>query len=106
MRVYTQVNSFYTCPDAVIICGEPPFIDNEFDTILNPAVLIEILSDSTEQYDRTTKFDFYKKIPTLEEYVLIDSRKILIESYTKQADKSWQSTTYNKLNDVWELVSI
>jgi Uma2 family endonuclease len=106
LRVYTQLNSFYTYPDAVIICDEPSFIDNEFDTLLNPTVLIEILSDSTEQYDRTIKFDFYKNIPTLKQYVLIDSRKILIEVYTKLADKSWQPALYNNLNEEWELTFI
>ena len=106
LRIYAQLNSFYTYPDAVIICDEPSFIDNEFDTLLNPTVLIEILSDSTEQYDRTIKFDYYKNIPALKQYVLIDSRKVVIEVYTKQLDKSWQPAQYNNLNEEWELTSI
>ena len=69
-------------------------------------MLIEILSDSTEEYDRTIKFGFYKNIPTLEQYVLIDTRKILIEVYTKLTDKTWQPTLYNNLDEEWELSSI
>ena len=106
LRVYTQLNSFYTYPDAVIICGDPSFIDKQFDTILNPAILFEILSPSTEEYDRTTKFEFYKNIPTLKHYVLIDSRKFFVQIFTQEADKSWSLKEYNLPDEQWLLKSI
>jgi len=106
LRVHTQLKSFYTYPDAVVICGEPSFVDNEFDTIINPTILFEILSPSTEEYDRTIKFEFYKNIPSLRQYVLIDSQKILIEVFTKQEDKSWRSEKYNNPEDEWTLETI
>ena len=106
LRVHTQLKSFYTYPDAVVICGEPSFVDNEFDTIINPTILFEILSPSTEEYDRTIKFEFYKNIPSLKQYVLIDSQKFLIEVFTKQEDKSWRSEKYNNPEDEWTLETI
>lgn len=106
LRVHTLLKSFYTYPDAVIICGEPVFVDNEFDTIINPSVLFEILSPSTEEYDRTVKFEFYKNLTTLQQYVLIDSQKILIEVFTKQQDNSWLSQKYENPEHEWVLASI
>ncbi len=106
LRVFTQLPSFYTYPDAVIICGDPSFLDREFDTVLNPTILFEILSPSTQEYDRTIKFDFYKNIPTLKQYVLIDSQKIIVQIFTKQFDKSWSLDEYHSLEDEWTLSSI
>ena len=106
LRVYTQLKSFYTYPDAVIICGDPSFIDKEFDTILNPTILFEILSPSTEEYDKTTKFEFYDNIPTLKHYVLIDSRKTFVQVFTKQTDKSWSLKEHHLSEEEWELKAI
>ena len=106
LRVHTQLKSFYTYPDAVIICGEPSFVDREFDTIINPAVLFEILSPSTEEYDRTIKFDFYKNIHSLKQYVLIDSQKILVEVFTRGKDNLWSSEKYTQPEEEWSLTSI
>jgi Uma2 family endonuclease len=106
LRVHTQLKSFYTYPDAVIICGAPSFVDNEFDTIINPTILFEILSPSTEEYDRTIKFDFYKNISSLKQYVLIDSQKVLVEVFTKQNDHSWVSQKHTNTEEEWELSSI
>ncbi len=106
LRVHTQLKSFYTYPDAVVICGEPSFVDNEFDTIVNPTILFEILSPTTEEYDRTIKFEFYKNISTLKQYVLIDSQKMLIEVFTKQADNSWLAIKKTNPEDEWTLDSI
>ncbi|MEO6732837.1 MAG: Uma2 family endonuclease [Ferruginibacter sp.] len=106
LRVHSWFQSFYTYPDAVVICGEPAFVDNEFDTIINPSILFEILSPATEEYDRTIKFEFYKNITTLQQYVLIDSQKILIEVFTKQQDNSWLSKKYEHPEDEWVLAPI
>jgi len=107
LRIYTQQKSFYTYPDAVIICGDPSFIDNEFDdTVLNPTIIFEILSPSTEDFDKTIKFDFYKNIPTLKQYVLLDSQKIMVQIFTKQADNTWLIQQHDLLEDQWELTAI
>jgi len=107
LRVHTQLQSFYTYPDAVVICGEPSFVDKAFDTIINPTILFEILSTSTEEYDRTIKFDFYKNIPSLQQYVLIDSQKISIEVFTRQTDQhTWLSEQFTNLEEEWHLISI
>jgi Uma2 family endonuclease len=107
LRVHTQFQSFYTYPDAVVICGEPSFVDKEFDTIVNPSILFEILSPSTEEYDRTIKFDFYKNIPSLQQYVMIDSQKMLIEVFTRQPDnKTWLAEKFTGPEEAWQLSSI
>ncbi|MEO7768703.1 MAG: Uma2 family endonuclease [Ferruginibacter sp.] len=106
LRVHTQFKSFYTYPDAVIICGEPSFADKEFDTIINPAILFEILSPSTEEYDRTIKFEFYKNIPSLKQYVLIDSQRVLIEVFTKKKNNIWLSEVFIYPEEEWYLESV
>ena len=71
LRVRVAATGLYTYPDAVIICGAPDLLRGPTDTLLNPRVVIEILSPSTESYDRTQKFDHYRQLPTLQEYVLV-----------------------------------
>ena len=71
MRVKENQSESYFYPDVVIACGEPQFEDDVFDTLLNPVVIIEVLSPSTEVYDRTEKFEYYKQITTLQEYILV-----------------------------------
>jgi Uma2 family endonuclease len=82
-----------TYPDGSIICGSPeihPAAGSESDVVTNPRVLIEVLSPSTEHYDRTTKFDIYRDIPTFEEYVLVEQRSPRIETYRRFEDGSWR----------------
>lgn len=89
LRVHIPYNSLYTYPDAVIVCGEPDIRDKETDTLLNPAVLAEVLSKSTESYDRGNKFALYREIVSLKEYILIASEAVGIEHYTKQENGTW-----------------
>lgn len=89
LRVHIPSNSLYTYPDALIICGKPQMLDDEFDTLLNPLVLVEILSKSTQSYDRGDKFALYRDIPSLQEYILIHSEKIGVEQYLRQANGNW-----------------
>lgn len=84
MRVHNKENSLYTYPDIVVVCGERQFLDDEFDTLTNPVILIEVLSPSTEDYDRGTKFKLYRTISSLQHYVLISSTEVLAEVYTRQ----------------------
>ena len=89
MRVFVPSVRLYTYPDIVVVCGEPEFIDDEFDTLINPLLLIEILSESTESYDRGQKFKNYRSIDSLREYVLISQKSTSIEKYVKHGDGLW-----------------
>ena len=89
MRVFVPKTRLYTYPDVVVVCGEPQFQDDVFDTLLNPILLIEVLSESTESYDRGRKFQHYRSIESLSEYVLISQDEARIEKYIKQGDGFW-----------------
>ncbi len=89
MRVFVPKTGLYTYPDVVVVCGEPQFQDKVFDTLLNPTLLIEVLSESTESYDRGKKFQHYRSIESLREYVLISQDEARIEKYVKSGDGFW-----------------
>lgn len=89
MRVFVPRSGLYTYPDLVVVCGEPQFQDDVHDTLLNPVMLIEVLSDSTEGYDRGRKFQHYRSIESLDEYVLVSQNDARIEKYIKQGDGFW-----------------
>ena len=96
----------YVYPDGVVVCGEPQFEDGHLDTLLNPTVIIEVLSESTERYDRSKKFGFYRTIESLAEYILIAQDEYSIEQYVKQADGRWLLSDHRSPEDVVELASI
>jgi Uma2 family endonuclease len=106
LRVKVDVTGLYTYPDLVIVCGAPQFEDEEFDTLLNPSVVVEILSDSTEKYDRGTKFAHYRTIPSVREYILVAQDRPLVERYVRQVDNSWLLTTFSGLNEVFAFGTI
>ncbi|MXV75149.1 Uma2 family endonuclease [Candidatus Poribacteria bacterium] len=105
MRVKVSAAGLYTYPDVVIVCDEPRFEDSHFDTLLNPTVLIEVLSPSTAAYDRGEKFASYQKLDSLCEYVLISQDSVCVEHYLRQA-QDWNLTEFRSLDDVFSLVSI
>nr|WP_320014110.1 Uma2 family endonuclease [uncultured Desulfobacter sp.] len=78
MRV--KIENSYAYPDIVIFCGDATFEDNKFDTLTNPVVIMEILSDSTESFDRGDKFAYYRAIPTLKEYILVSQKKFVLNN--------------------------
>ncbi|WP_027147852.1 Uma2 family endonuclease [Methylobacter tundripaludum] len=86
MRVKAADARSYHYPDIVVVCGTPQFEDAHVDTLLNPTLLIEVLSPSTEAYDRGGKFAHYRKIPTLREYLLVAQDQPSIERYLRQGD--------------------
>jgi Uma2 family endonuclease len=107
LRVHVPENTLYTYPDIIVICDEPKFVDDTFDTITNPSILIEILSPSTEAYDRGAKFDLYRDIQSLTEYILISSTSHHVISYTKSAnDNSWIFKDYTQLHESLQIDSI
>ena len=105
MRVKVGLAGLYTYPDVVVVCEEPRFEDSHFDTLLNPTVLIEVLSPSTAAYDRGDKFASYQKLDSLCEYVLISQDNVCVEHYLREG-QTWDLTEFRSFNDVFSLVSI
>ena len=105
MRVKVSSAGRYTYPDVVVVCDEPRFEDSHFDTLLNPTVLIEVLSPSTAAYDRGDKFTSYQKLDSLREYVLISQDNVHVEHYLRQ-EEEWVFTEFRSLADILQLVSI
>lgn len=106
LRIHVPADSLYTYPDILIVCGEPEFTDDEFDTLLNPSVIIEILSPSTANYDRGAKFDLYREIKSLKEYLLVDSTAVHLVHYGKNADVTWTLSESKDMNDVFSITAI
>jgi Uma2 family endonuclease len=82
-------SGLYTYPDVSVACGEPRFLDDEVDTLLNPIVIVEVLSESTEGYDRGEKFAHYRRLPSLREYVLVSPAEPRLEAYARNAAGEW-----------------
>jgi len=93
MRVRVSATGLYTYPDVVVVCGEPRFLDDRRDTLLNPSLIVEVLSPSTEAYDRGRKFEHYRSIPSLTEYLLVASDRIHLDLYARQPAGQWLLTS-------------
>ncbi|MCA2813749.1 MAG: Uma2 family endonuclease [Microcystis sp. M090S1] len=93
-------------PDLMIIAGEPLFSDNRNDEILNPCLIIEVLSPSTSGYDRGDKFRYYRSIPQLNQYLLVSQGEILIESYSKTSENNWLLQEYTPARGILSLYSL
>lgn len=106
MRVWVPKSKLYTYPDIVVVCGTPEFVDDEFDTLLNPVLIVEILSESTESYDRGEKFKNYRSIASLREYVLISQTSFSIEKYVRHGDGFWMLSEASGLDSGITLESI
>jgi Uma2 family endonuclease len=89
MRVKVPATGLYTYPDASVVCGKPEFEDGALDTLLNPLVLVEVLSDSSERYDRGKKFEQYRSIPSLTDYVLVAQDHVLVEHFRRGEGDTW-----------------
>ena len=106
MRVKVSPTGLYTYPDAIVICDEPELEDEHGDTLINPTVLFEVLSDSTESYDRGSKFRQYREIASLREYVMIAQDRVSIECYVRQPDQKWLLHETQTLDESVQFVSI
>ena len=89
MRVRIPSANLYTYPDVVIVCGEPQFEDAHVDTLLNPTLLVEVLSKSTASYDRSVKSGYYRTLPSLAEYLLVSQHEYHVAQHTKRKDGRW-----------------
>jgi Uma2 family endonuclease len=96
----------YTYPDISVVCGEPVLADDRQDVLLNPVAIFEVLSPSTEKYDRGLKLQHYRAIASLREYLLVDQNQVRIEQYARQSDQSWTFRDYQSLDDELRLESI
>jgi Uma2 family endonuclease len=105
MRVKVSPTGIYTYPDVVAVCGEPRFEDAHVDTLLNPTVIVEVLSGSTEAYDRGEKFAHYRRIESLREYVLVAQDKIRIEHYRRDGEE-WVLSEISDPEGILHLPSI
>lgn len=92
MRVKVDSTGLYTYPDVIVVCGEEQFDDEHEDTLLNPTVVIDVLSDSTEAYDRGKKFEHYRRLESLAEYVLVAQTNRHLEHYTRKSADEWLLT--------------
>lgn len=106
MRVKVGPTGLYTYPDLVVVCRQAQFDDAHLDTLLNPTLIIEVLSDSTEAYDRGRKFAHYRSLESLVEYVLIAQDRPQVESYQRQPDQQWLWTESHDLDNTLRLHSI
>ena len=114
MRVSTPLTTSYFYPDVVVVCEEPQFEDDVFDTLLNPVLLVEVLSPSTEAYDRGEKFAHYRQVTSLREYVLVSQDQIRVEHFhrhekqgtTPVTGNDWIFRDFQELEQILSLTSI
>ncbi len=106
LRLAVNPAGMYTYPDVMVVCGDPVTIDKHNDTIVNPVVIVEVLSDSTKNYDRGQKFQYYRMLSSLKEYVTVAQDEIHLERHIRGNAGEWILTEFGKLEDVVELQSI
>lgn len=106
MRVHIPETGLYTYPDIVVACGEPRFEDAELDTLLNPTLIVEVLSPSTEDHDRGGKFVHYRSIDSFVDYLLVAQKQVHVEHFARQPDGRWLLTETHDPASTIELESI
>ncbi|NWJ48745.1 MAG: Uma2 family endonuclease [Chloroflexi bacterium] len=103
MRIQVQSNGLYTYADVSVVCGQVEFATSRTDTITNPILIIEVLSPSTEKYDRSQKFELYRALTSLENYLVIDQARIYVEYHRRVEGTKWLMETYSRLDEVIKL---
>lgn len=106
LRVLVDRTGLYTYPDIIVVCDEPQFEDKMFDTLLNPRVLMEVLSESSQGYDRGDKFKHYRQITSLQEYVVIAKDEPYVERHVRQSNGDWLMTEFQGLQASLAFTSI
>lgn len=105
LRVRIERGNHYVYPDVAALCGEPRFQDDVLDTLMNPSLVVEVLSDTAEAYDRGEKFAEYRRLDSLLEYVLVAQDRVSVERYRRSGDV-WTLTAFDAPGDVLELDSV
>ncbi len=106
MRLLVRSNGLYTYPDVMVVCGPLQFASDRDDTLTNPIVIFEVLSKSTEGYDRGAKFELYRALESLQDYVLVDQYKIHVEHFHRLDDGRWILQEFNQLEAVLHLETV
>ncbi len=106
MRVRVSEGGLYTYPDIIVVCGLPAFLDSSEDTLLNPRLIVEVLSNSTRNYDLGGKFEAYRQLNSLEEYVTIEQKEVRIVTRKRQDGDSWLMHDHTDLQGQLSLVSL
>ncbi|REJ57402.1 MAG: Uma2 family endonuclease [Microcystis aeruginosa DA14] len=106
VRLWLSDYSIYTYPDVMVIKGQPLYQGNSQSNVINPLIIVEVLSNSTQAYDRGDKFKFYRSLPTFQEYILIEQSSYSVERYYKQKDDQWLIDFVMGENAVLQLVSV
>lgn len=104
IRLLVKKNGLYTYPDVIVVCDQPKFDQGRTDTITNPLLITEILSETTQAYDRAGKFELYRALESLQEYVLVDQARVYIEYFRKSEDGTWQLKTYDSMDETLKLL--
>jgi Uma2 family endonuclease len=106
MKLLVKKSGLYTYPDVMVVCGRPKFAPKRNDTITNPVVIVEVLSKSTQQYDRGKKFEMYQAIETLQAYILIAQNQVYLEVHSKQATGGWREEILTSPNATLTIAAI
>jgi Uma2 family endonuclease len=106
VRLWLSDYSIYTYPDVMVIQGQPLYQGNSQSNVINPLIIVEVLSNSTQAYDRGDKFKFYRSLPTFQEYILIEQSSYSVERYYKQKDDQWLIDFVTGENAVLQLLSV
>lgn len=105
-RVKVEATGNFAYPDLSVVCGEVQLLDDAFDTLMNPLLIVEVLSPSTQRYDKTEKFSDYRKIPSFREYILVAQDKAHIERYLRRDDGVWELSEVEGLEAKLALKSV
>ena len=106
MRLWIPRYQLYTYPDVMVVAGEPMYERASHTTIMNPAIIVEVLSKSTHTYDKTDKFRFYRSIPEFQEYILIDQYEFYVEQFSNTGNGNWLFRDYETADAVLQLTTI
>ncbi len=106
LRIHIPAAGLYTYPDVSVVCGEEELLDDHQDILLNPVLLVEVLSPSTESYDRGKKFSFYRSISSLKEYALVSQRQKLVEVFRKNEEHLWVLHETDEARGTVDLASV
>ncbi len=106
LRLWIPQFNIYTYPDVMVIKGQPTLQDNRNDTVINPLLIVEVLSKSTKNYDQGDKFDYYRSIPGFAEYILVDQYRYAVKQYAKADDSRWWLSEYQAQDDSFPFVSL
>ncbi|HSB61782.1 MAG TPA: Uma2 family endonuclease, partial [Vicinamibacteria bacterium] len=106
LRLRVSATGLFTYPDVMVTCGRAAYVDEQQDTLTNPTLIVEVLSDSTEDYDRGRKFEHYRSLASLQEYVLVAQDRVHLEQFQRQPDGRWLLSETRRREDAVRLSSI